>query len=168
MKRFTVIYLLLLATVAFAGNPLPGTTPNPNAKTWHWRWAYQDNATWWKYTAYWPGKEVHTSWLDHSVGSYMLFEYCHQNRKMSNKKSLIWVMALGAAWEAKDALAPYEKCGKLGGEGFSGQDLIRDATGCLTAMLFNYVTEKRSKKKIVLHYFPVDSCPPKFIDLKEK
>lgn len=147
MKKFLFVLLLLIPMVVMAGNPLPGTTPDPNAKLGNWRWAYQDNATWWKYTSYWPGKEVHTSWLDHGVGSYMLFQYCHHNRKMSNKKALIWVMALGTAWEAKDALAPYEKHGKFGGEGFSGQDLCRDATGAVTAMFFNWITEKRSKKK---------------------
>jgi len=137
--------LCLLPAILNAGNPVLGTTPDPNAKTWHWRWAYQDNATWWKYTSYWPGKEVHTSWLDHGVGSYMLFQYCHQNRKMSNKKALIWVMALGTAWECHDAIFPYERWSKFGGEGFSGQDLCRDATGAATAILFNYITEKRQK-----------------------
>lgn len=146
MKILTVICLLLLSTVVFAGNPLPGTNPDPTAKTWHWRWAYQDNATWWKYTAYWPGREVHTSWLDHGVGSYMLFNYFHHNRKMSNKKAFIYLMIAGTALEVKDALIPYEKHGKIGGEGFSGQDLVRDATGGLTAMLFNYITEKRRIK----------------------
>ena len=139
--------LLLLPAILNAGNPLPGTTPDPNAKLGHWRWAYQDNATWWKYTSYWPGKEVHTSWLDHGVGSYMLFNYFHHNRKMSNRKAFIWLMACGTGWEAKDALVPFEgKAGKFGGEGFSGQDLVRDATGAMTAMLFNYITEKRSHK----------------------
>ncbi len=144
--RKLLVLLVLVPALAYAGNPFPDATPNPNAKTGHWRWAYQDKDTWWKSESYFPGKEVHTSWFDHSVGSYMLYEYFRHNRKHSVKRALVDVLIAGTLWECKDAIVPYERWGKVGGEGFSGQDIVRDMTGALSAVAFNWITEKRTHK----------------------
>lgn len=39
------------------------------------------------------------------------------------------VLFIGALWEQKDAVMPYEKYGWFGGEGFSWKDLIADFVG---------------------------------------
>lgn len=141
---FTLMLLLGLTCVALAGNPLPYTTPDPNAKTGHIRLAPTNKYTWWKYCAYWPGKEVHTSWFDHGVGSAALYEFLYFNRNMSPTKASIYVLVAGALWEVKDGLVPYELWGKLGGEGVSYQDFIRDASGVAVARVFNKLTNKHN------------------------
>lgn len=44
-----------------------------------------------------------------------------------------WKIALisSVAWEVKDAFVPYEKYGKLGGDGFSTKDLLADIAGII-------------------------------------
>jgi len=144
MKKLLFL-LLLIPALCYASNPYPNLAPDLNAKTWHWRWAYQDKDTWWKYTAYWPGKEVHTSWFDHGVFSFMLYDYYFFNRGWSPNKAMIGVVISGTFWEGKDALLPWEIWGKLGGEGFSGQDLVRNFAGASLARVFNAVTHKKNR-----------------------
>jgi len=147
--------LLLLPAILNAGNPLPGTTPDPNAKLGNWRWAHDP---WTKRTEYFFG-ESHYSLTDHGIGSYMLFQYFKNNRKMSNKKAFLWLVGCGTAWEIKDGFLPFEKYGKVAGDGFSWKDITKDMMGASTAMLFNWITEKRSKKKPVKHAYNCDGIP---------
>ena len=134
---------MLIPMMVMAGNPVPDASFDPNAKLGHWRWA---NDKWTKHTEYFFG-ESHYSLTDHGIGSYMLFQDFRHNRKMSNRKAFIWLLACGTAWEIKDGLVPYEKYGKVGAEGFSWKDITKDVMGASTAMLFNWITEKRSKKR---------------------
>jgi uncharacterized protein YfiM (DUF2279 family) len=145
MKKLLFVLLLIVPTLVMAGNPVPDASFNPEAKYWHFRWA---NDTWGKHTSYF-GSESHYSWTDHAVGSYSLFQYMKHNRKMSNKKAFLWTFGLGVAWEIKDSAIPWEKAGKFGGEGLSWKDCCRDLTGITSAILFNWVTEKRQKNHIL-------------------
>lgn len=148
MKKLLFL-LLLVPALCYAGNPYPYLTPDSGARTWHARIAHTDKYTWWKYTAYWPGKEVHTSWFDHGLGSAGLYEVFHHNLKMSPTKATLWTFGLGLGNEVKDMFIPYERWGKLGGEGFSYQDLVRDAAGIAAARVFNRLMEKKTKNLVL-------------------
>ena len=54
--------------------------------------------------------------------------------------SLVFLLALGILWEIKDALVPFEKYGKLGGDGFSWRDIMADIVGLAIALILKMFT----------------------------
>ena len=66
--------------------------------------------------------------LDHFVGSMALSAICEQ---INAKNGLKMAVAAGFFWEVKDAIVPWEKYGRWGGEGFSSKDLIADIGGII-------------------------------------
>lgn len=138
---FVVLLMVLCATLAYAGNPLPDSRPDPGASYGTFRLAHD---SWGKHMVLF-GSESHYAWTDHSLGSFGLYQYFRYNRKNSKWKAFERTLALGILWEIKDGFVPYEKYGKIGGEGFSKKDVIRDLTGICSAVAWNYFMEKRNK-----------------------
>ena len=67
-------------------------------------------------------KEAH---LAGSFGLYYMFKY----KGCSDKKALLYTFGLGLLKEVIDANLPYEKYGRIGGDGFSKYDLIYNTIG---------------------------------------
>ena len=70
-----------------------------------WRWA-DDSA---KFTM---DKEAHL------VGSFGLY-YLFRHKEFNETQSILYSVSLGILKETSDALLPYEKFGRIGGDGFS-------------------------------------------------
>ena len=82
-------------------------------------------------------KEAH---LTGSFGLYYLFKY----KGFSDKESIVYTTALGLTKETIDALIPYEKYGRIGGDGFSRNDLVYDLLGIGIAYTIDKTWEKKS------------------------
>jgi hypothetical protein len=78
--------------------------------------------------------------LEHFVGSFVL--NASIEHYVSQKHGWKYSIALGFVWEIKDALVPYEKYGKLGGEGFSSKDMLADIGGVVLNHYLNKLMNK--------------------------
>ena len=67
-------------------------------------------------------KEAH---LAGSFGLYYMFKY----KGCSDKEALLYTFGLGLLKEVIDANLPYEKHGRIGGDGFSKYDLTYNTIG---------------------------------------
>ena len=93
-----------------------------------WRWSDQ------------PINQMPDASALHAVGSgYMghLFSYT-----MPWYDADLLSLSIGVLWEIKDGLLPWERIGVLGGEGFSTNDLIMDATGIAVNRLGSSIWNK--------------------------
>ena len=84
-----------------------------------WRWA--DDTS--EFTM---DKEAH---FVGSAGAYFFFRH----KGYTQHESMEYSLYLGLAKECIDAMLPYEKYGRWGGDGFSKYDLMYDILGILTA-----------------------------------
>ena len=75
-----------------------------------------------------------------SFGLYYMFKY----KGFSDKKSIVYTTALGLTKETIDALLPYEKYGRMGGDGFSKNDLVYNLLGIGIAYAIDKTWEKKS------------------------
>ena len=84
---------------------------------------------------------VHTEWrwandtseftMDkeaHLVGSFGLY-YLFRHKEFNETQSILYSISLGLLKETSDALLPYEKYGRMGGDGFSKYDLYYNIAG---------------------------------------
>jgi len=104
------ILLLLLCTTAFG-----------DAEYGKWRWSDQ------------PIMQMPDASAMHFTASLLLADKFSYTTTWW--KADLMALGVGLVWEVKDGLVPYEKAGILGGEGFSTNDLIMDASG----IIFNRV-----------------------------
>ena len=82
-------------------------------------------------------KEAH---LAGSFGLYYMFKY----KGCSDKEAMVYTTALGLTKETIDALFPWEKYGRIGGDGFSKNDLAYDLLGIGIAYVIDKTWEKKS------------------------
>ena len=101
-----------------------------------WRWA---NDT----SEFTMDKEAHL------VGSFGLY-YLFRHKEFNETQSILYSISLGLLKETSDALLPYEKYGRMGGDGFSKYDLYYNIAGIGLA----YVLDKlwKPEKKNAFEY----------------
>ena len=97
-----------------------------------WRWA-DDTA---EFTM---DKEAH---FVGSAGTYFFFR--HKN--YTEKESILYSFYLGLGKECIDALFPYEKYGRWGGDGFSKYDLYYNIAGIGSAYLIDKLWKPKENK----------------------
>jgi uncharacterized protein YfiM (DUF2279 family) len=61
---------------------------------------------------------------------------------ISQKNGWKYALLLGVANEVKDALMPWEKYGKIGGEGFSAKDMLANIAGITIGHYLNKAIKK--------------------------
>jgi hypothetical protein len=88
-------------------------------------------------------KEAH---LAGSFGLYYMFKY----KGFSDKEALLYTFGLGLLKEVIDANLPYEKYGRLGGDGFSKYDLTYNTIGI--GLAFSLDRLWKVEKKNVRNY----------------
>ena len=98
----------------------------------HWRWA-DDTA---EFTM---DKEAH---FVGSAGAYFFFRH----KDYTAKESILYSLCLGLTKETIDALVPWEKYGRWGGDGFSKYDLAYDIAGIGVAFLIDKVWRPKETK----------------------
>ena len=96
-----------------------------------WRWA--DDTS--EFTM---DKEAH---FVGSAGAYFFFRH----KDYTEKESILYSFYLGLGKECIDALFPYEKYGRWGGDGFSKYDLAYDIAGIGVAYLIDRVWKPKEK-----------------------
>jgi len=97
-----------------------------------WRWA-DDTA---EFTM---DKEAH---FVGSAGAYFFFRH----KDYTQKESILYSFYLGLTKECIDAILPWEKYGRWGGDGFSKYDLAYDIAGIGVAFLIDKVWKPKEKK----------------------
>ena len=97
-----------------------------------WRWA-DDTA---EFTM---DKEAH---FVGSAGAYFFFRH----KDYSIKESMLYSFYLGLGKECIDAVLPWEKYGRWGGDGFSKYDLLYDVAGIGLACLIDKYWVPKGKK----------------------
>lgn len=97
-----------------------------------WRWA--DDSS--EFTM---DKEAH---FVGSAGAYFFFRH----KDYSEKESILYSFYLGLGKECIDALLPWEKYGRWGGDGFSKYDLIYNIAGIGTSYLIDKLWKPKEKK----------------------
>ena len=97
-----------------------------------WRWA-DDSA---EFTM---DKEAH---FVGSAGAYFFFR--HKN--YTEMESVLYSFYLGLTKECIDAILPWEKYGRWGGDGFSKYDLAYDIAGIGTAYIIDKLWKPKEKK----------------------
>ena len=97
-----------------------------------WRWA-DDTA---EFTM---DKEAH---FVGSAGAYFFFRHKGYNEK----ESVLYSFYLGLGKECIDAILPWEKYGRWGGDGFSKYDLAYDLAGIGTAYLIDKLWKPKEGK----------------------
>jgi len=97
-----------------------------------WRWA-DDTA---EFTM---DKEAH---FVGSAGAYFFFRH----KDYTEMESIRYSFYLGLGKEIIDALVPWEKYGRWGGDGFSKYDLAYDIAGIGVAFLIDKVWKPKEKK----------------------
>ena len=103
-----------------------------------WRWA---NDT----SEFTMDKEAH---LVGSAGAYFFFRH----KDYTSKESILYSFYLGLGKECIDALFPYEKNGRWGGDGFSKYDLIYDVVGISTAYLIDKLWKAKGENNGNIQY----------------
>ena len=98
-----------------------------------WRWA-DDNLD------FTPDKETH---LFTSFGFYYMFRH----KGYSELDSFKYTFYCGLAKEVIDALVPHEKYGRIGGDGFSKNDLVYNLLGIGISYGIDKLWEKIKKEK---------------------
>jgi hypothetical protein len=98
-----------------------------------WRWA--DDTS--EFTM---DKEAH---FVGSAGAYFFFRH----KGYSQYESMEYSLYLGLAKECIDAMLPYEKYGRWGGDGFSKYDLMYDILGILTAYGIDKLWKPKEENK---------------------
>ena len=84
-----------------------------------WRWAVDDMT---------PTDDKQT----HAVGSFGLY-YFLVHKGVPKNKAVTSVMLIGITKECYDALVPWERYGRLGGDGFSRYDIFYNGLGIIFA-----------------------------------
>ena len=97
-----------------------------------WRWA-DDTA---EFTM---DKEAH---FVGSAGAYFFFRH----KGYTEKESILYTFYLGLGKECIDAILPWEKYGRWGGDGFSKYDLAYDLAGIGVAYLIDKVWKPKENK----------------------
>ena len=97
-----------------------------------WRWA-DDTA---EFTM---DKEAH---FVGSAGAYFFFRH----KGYDERESILYTFYLGLTKECIDALLPWEKYGRWGGDGFSKYDLAYDIAGIGVAYLIDRLWKPKEKK----------------------
>tara|TARA_B100000131_G_scaffold264310_1_gene261522 strand:+ start:79 stop:492 length:414 start_codon:yes stop_codon:yes gene_type:complete len=97
-----------------------------------WRWA--DDTS--EFTM---DKEAH---FVGSAGAYFFFRH----KEYTPKESILYSFYLGLGKECIDALLPWEKYGRWGGDGFSKYDLAYDLAGIGVAYLIDKVWKPKENK----------------------
>ena len=97
-----------------------------------WRWA-DDTA---EFTM---DKEAH---FVGSAGAYFFFRH----KGYVEKESILYTFYLGLGKECIDAILPWEKYGRWGGDGFSKYDLAYDLAGIGVAYLIDKVWKPKEKE----------------------
>ena len=98
-----------------------------------WRWA--DDTS--EFTM---DKEAH---FVGSAGAYFFFRH----KGYTQHESMEYSLYLGLAKECIDAMLPYEKYGRWGGDGFSKYDLMYDILGILTAYGIDKIWKPKKENK---------------------
>ena len=96
-----------------------------------WRWA-DDTA---EFTM---DKEAH---FVGSAGAYFFFRH----KGYDERESILYTFYLGLTKECIDALLPWEKYGRWGGDGFSKYDLYYDIAGIGTAYIIDKLWKPKEK-----------------------
>ena len=97
-----------------------------------WRWA-DDTA---EFTM---DKEAH---FVGSAGAYFFFRH----KGYTEQESILYTFYLGLGKECIDAILPWEKYGRWGGDGFSKYDLAYDLAGIGVAYLIDKVWKPKENK----------------------
>ena len=97
-----------------------------------WRWANDTD----KFTM---DKRAH---FVGSAGAYFFFRH----KDYSEKESILYSFYLGLGKECIDALLPWEKYGRWGGDGFSKYDLYYDMAGITLAYVIDVLWKPKEKK----------------------
>ena len=97
-----------------------------------WRWA-DDTA---EFTM---DKEAH---FVGSAGAYFFFRH----KDYTQKESILYSFYLGLGKECIDALVPWERYGRWGGDGFSKYDLYYDMAGITLAYVIDVLWKPKEKK----------------------
>ena len=105
-----------------------------------WRWA-DDTA---EFTM---DKEAH---FVGSAGAYFFFRH----KGYTEKESVLYSFYLGLGKEFIDAILPWEKYGRWGGDGFSKYDLAYDIAGICTAYIIDKLWKPKKKNDLVLQIRP--------------
>ena len=105
-----------------------------------WRWA-DDTA---EFTM---DKEAH---FVGSAGAYFFFRH----KDYTAVESIALSFGLGLTKEVIDALLPWEKYGRWGGDGFSKYDLAYDIAGIGTAYIIDKLWKPKKKNDLVLQIRP--------------
>ena len=105
-----------------------------------WRWA-DDTA---EFTM---DKEAH---FVGSAGAYFFFRH----KDYTAVESIALSFGLGLTKEVIDALLPWEKYGRWGGDGFSKYDLAYDIAGIGTAYIIDKLWKPKKKKDLALQIRP--------------
>ena len=108
-----------------------------------WRWA--DDTS--EFTM---DKEAH---FVGSAGAYFFFRH----KDFSEKESILYSFYLGLGKEVIDAVLPYEKYGRWGGDGFSKYDLAYDLAGILCAWSIDKIWKPKENKNDFTIRFTDDS-----------
>ena len=114
----TIMVLLIVITIGYS----------------NWRWANDSMEMTFD-------KEAH---LAGSFGLYYMFKY----KGCSDKEALLYTFGLGLLKEVIDANLPYEKHGRIGGDGFSKYDLTYNTIGIGLAFSLDklWKTEKKNSR----------------------
>ena len=90
----------------------------------------------------------------HAVGSFGLY-YMLVNKNIESKKAVIIVYNLGLAKECMDALLPWERYGKMGGDGFSTNDMLYNMLGITIAYATDSVWKVSYANNMINISFPL-------------
>ena len=76
----------------------------------------------------------------HAIGNFGLY-YMLVYKNIESNKAVAIISSLGIAKECADALVPWERYGRMGGDGFSTNDILYNILGLATA----YITDNTWK-----------------------
>ena len=119
MWKQTIMVLLMVLSIGYP------------QKLGEWRWA--DDSI--KMTF---DKEAH---LAGSFGLYYMFK----SKGFTEKQSVLYTASLGITKETIDALVPWEEYGRIGGDGFSRNDLIYNFIGIGLAYTIDKLWKPKEK-----------------------
>ena len=123
-----ILILLLMVTFSFS------------QELGKWRWA-DDTA---EFTM---DKEAH---FVGSAGAYFFFRH----KEYTAVESIIYSVGLGLVKETIDALVPWERYGRWGGDGFSKYDLYYDIAGVGCAYVIDLMWKPKKSKNLSFQVTP--------------